>query len=73
MTEQHEQYEAQRDPWDMLTTSEAAYRLRYASPASFRRGWRRAKMPMFRQLASRRWLVKLSDVERFLETPAVDR
>ena len=70
MTQQHDVTE---DRWNMITTVEAARALCYDSTASFRRGWRRAKMPMYRQLASRRWLVRVQDVERFLGTPAAKR
>ncbi len=73
MTEQHDQHDETEDHWNMITTAEAAYRLRYGSTASFRRAWRRAKMPMYPQLGSGRWLVKVEDVERFLGTPVVGR
>jgi hypothetical protein len=58
---------------EMLTTAEAADRLRYSSTASFRRAWRRANLPLFPQLGSGRWLVAVKDVERFLGPGAVDR
>ncbi len=58
---------------EMLTTAEAAYRLRYSSTASFRRAWRRAGLAMFPQLGSGRWLVRVEDVERFLGPPTASR
>ena len=72
MADEHEQHDVTEDPWDLLTTAEAAYRLRYSSTAAFRRAWRRAKMPMYPQLGSGRWLVRVADVEKFVGTPSVD-
>ncbi len=57
---------------EMLTTAEAADRLCYSSTASFRRAWRRAELPLFPQLTSGRWLVRVEDVETFLETPTAN-
>ena len=73
MAEDHEQQDVTEDPWDMLTTAEAAYRLRYGSTASFRRAWRRAELPMYPQLGSGRWLVRVEDVERFVGSSAAQR
>ncbi len=58
---------------EMLTTAEAADRLCYSSTTSFRRAWRRAELPLFPQLTSGRWLVRVEDVEKFLGTPTVNR
>jgi hypothetical protein len=58
---------------EMLTTAEAAYRLCYGSTAAFRRAWRRAELPLFPQLTSGRWLVRVEDVEKFLGAQAANR
>jgi hypothetical protein len=56
-----------------LTTTEACGLLRYSSPASLRRAWRREGLPLYPQLGSGRWLVAVKDIERFLGQGAVDR
>ncbi len=71
---EHCEQDADRNSYsEMLTTAEAADRLCYSSTASFRRAWRRADLPLFPQLGSGRWLVRMEDVQRFLGTPAGDR
>ena len=73
MPEQYEQNADGDSHSEMLTTAEAADRLRYSSTTSFRRAWRRADLPLFPQLDSGRWLVRVADVERFLGPQAADR
>ncbi len=73
MVEAQRDREVNEEARSFLTTSEACDLLRYSSPASFRRAWRREGLPLYPQIGSRRWLVDLADVERFLGTPVVDR
>ncbi len=73
MPEQYEQNADENSLPAMMTTAEAADRLCYSSTTSFRRAWRRAKLPLFPQLTSGRWLVRVEDVERFLEKQAANR
>ena len=58
---------------EMLTTAEAADRLRYSSTTSFRRAWRRAGLDLLPQLTSGRWLVRVEDVEKFVGSSAAQR
>ena len=56
-----------------LTTTEACDLFRYSSPAAFRRAWRRKGLPFYPQVTDSRWLVAVSDIEKFLGPGAVDR
>lgn len=73
MAEEHSDLEENEEAPRFLTTTEACDLLRYSSPASFRRAWRREGLPLYPQIGSRRWLVAVKDVERFLGPGAVDR
>ena len=73
MAEEHSDLEENEEARSFLTTSEACDLLRYSSPASFRRAWRREGLPLYPQIGSRRWLVDLADVERFLGPPTANR
>ena len=71
--------EAQCDPEEneeaprFLTTTEACDLFRYSSPAAFRRAWRREGLPLYPQVTSRRWLVSMEDIQKFLGPRAINR
>ncbi len=73
MAEENSDLEENEEAPRFLTTTEACDLLRYSSPASLRRAWRREGLPLYPQLGSGRWLVAVKDVERFLGPGAVDR
>ena len=73
MVEAQRDREVNEESHGFYTTREACDLLCYASPASFRRAWRRAGLDLLPQLTSGRWLVRVEDVEKFVGSSAAQR